>query len=56
VALLWPLQMLRLALKGDKPPAQAVFLVLGKLPEALGVLSYWAKRLSGREARLIEYK
>lgn len=55
VWLLWPLQVLRLIGQG-RPPAQAAFLVLGKLPEALGILSYWGRRLLSREARLIEYK
>jgi GT2 family glycosyltransferase len=53
--LLWPVQVLRMILKGQ-PPIRAFFLVVGKVPEALGVLSYWAKRLTRREARLIEYK
>jgi GT2 family glycosyltransferase len=53
--LLWPLQTLRLIGQGV-PAARAIFFVLGKLPEALGVLGYWGKRLSGGEARLIEYK
>jgi GT2 family glycosyltransferase len=53
--LLWPAQMLRLILKG-KAPVWAVFLVLGKLPEAQGVLTYWTRRLMSRQARLIEYK
>lgn len=53
--LLWPLQGLRLMQTG-RPPVEAAFLVLGKVPEAMGALAYWARRLSGREARLIEYK
>jgi GT2 family glycosyltransferase len=53
--LLWPAQMLRLTLKG-RAPVEAVFLVAGKVPEALGVLTYWTKRLTRQEARLIEYK
>jgi GT2 family glycosyltransferase len=53
--LLWPAQIVRLVLKG-RPPVQAVFLVAGKVPEALGVLGYWTRRLTQREARLIEYK
>jgi hypothetical protein len=51
----WPLQILRLIMTGHDP-RRAVFLTFGKLPEALGVLEYWMKRLSGRQARLIEYK
>ncbi|MFC0813333.1 glycosyltransferase [Paracoccus panacisoli] len=55
LVLAWPAQMLRLWRRsGDA--AQAVFLTIGKLPEALGVLEYHGKRLTGRRARLIEYK
>ena len=53
--ILWPAQIVRMMLQG-RPPLQAVFLILGRIPEALGVLHYWAKRLTRREARLIEYK
>ena len=31
-------------------------MVLGKLPEAHGVLQFWGNRLRRRRARLIEYK
>lgn len=55
VLMLWPLQALRLALRW-RDPAAAAFNVLGKLPEALGVLGYWAARLRGRKRGLIEYK
>lgn len=57
--LAWPLQALRLARRwgGDRVAwERAVFTVLGKLPEALGVLGYWTGRLRGRRAGLIEYK
>lgn len=53
--LLWPAQMLRMILQG-RPPEQAAFLILGKVPEAVGILNYWTKRLMKRKARLIEYK
>jgi hypothetical protein len=53
--LLWPLQALRLVRRGH-PPHQAAFLVLGKVPEAAGILKYWTGRLLRRDARLIEYK
>jgi hypothetical protein len=53
--LLWPAQVLRMVLMG-KPPVQAAFLVIGRVPEALGVLNYQMKRLAKRESRLIEYK
>jgi GT2 family glycosyltransferase len=53
--LAWPLQVLRLGLRW-RDPAAAAASVLGKLPEALGVLGYWADRLRGRTRGLIEYK
>lgn len=55
LALAWPVQVARLARRrGDL--AEAVFLTLGKIPEALGVLDYHRTRLSGRRRGLIEYK
>lgn len=55
LALAWPLQVLRLARRqGD--PAEALFLTLGKFPEAQGVLDYHLGRLRGRRRGLIEYK
>ena len=54
VLLLWPLQVLRLI---PRMGAEAAFFtVLGKLPEAQGVLGYWWGRLRNRRAGLIEYK
>lgn len=55
VLLLWPLQMLRLALR-EHPLEYAIFLILGRVPEALGVLKYWLGRATQRQSRLIEYK
>jgi GT2 family glycosyltransferase len=57
----YPLQTLRLARGGRRPAPRenwwrAFFLVLGKFPEALGVLTYVARRLQGAQAKLIEYK
>jgi GT2 family glycosyltransferase len=57
----YPLQTIRLARGGQRPTRRenwwrAFFLVLGKFPEMLGVLTYLARRLQGGEARLIEYK
>lgn len=55
ILLAWPVQIVRLWRRdGDGP--RALFLTLGKIPEALGVLEYRAKRLTGRGGRLIEYK
>lgn len=60
VLLLWPAQMLRLAWRwrdeGRLGAEAALFSVIGKLPEALGVLDYRCSRLMGRKRRLIEYK
>lgn len=53
--LAWPLQVIRLW-RRDGDPVRAAFLTLSKLPEALGVLEYWAKRATGLRGRLIEYK
>lgn len=56
----YPLQILRLAVReGPRHRSsweRAVFTVLGKFPEALGVLEFTRTRLSGRRTRLIEYK
>lgn len=55
VFLAWPLQVLRIALKG-KDLREAFFLTLGKLPEAAGVIDFHMRRVSGRRSALIEYK
>lgn len=49
LALLWPLKSLRLIGQG-MPTDRAVFLTLGNIPEALGVLEYGLKRLTGRKS------
>lgn len=53
--LVYPLQVLRLHRRG-LPLVQALFLTLGKFPEAQGALTYAWRRLTRRDARLIEYK
>ncbi|MEM9435400.1 MAG: glycosyltransferase [Pseudomonadota bacterium] len=55
ILLAWPAQVLRLRLRG-LDATLAFFLTLGKLPEALGILSFHRRRLLGGERRLIEYK
>lgn len=55
LVLAWPLQVLRLRLRGMSW-ARAGFLTLAKLPEAQGALTYWWRRLTRGRARLIEYK
>lgn len=58
--LLFPLQVARLAwrwrVQGKAGVEAAVFTVMGKIPEAIGVLSYHWNRLRGRRRGLIEYK
>lgn len=55
VALLYPMQWLRLAIR-DRSPHTAFFSVLGKFAEAQGVLKFGFSKLLGRTGRLIEYK
>ena len=62
LALLWPLKMLQLAQAERRrglPPmlarASGALLMLGKLPQLLGLLGYHYDRLVGRSSRLIEY-
>jgi GT2 family glycosyltransferase len=58
--LAYPAQVLRLARRagigGRESWEKAFFLVLGKVPEAIGVAEYWLRRLFRRPAGLIEYK
>lgn len=60
ILLLWPLQVLRLGLRwrheGTTGWEAALFTVLGKIPEAQGVLGYWLNRWRGQRSTLIEYK
>jgi hypothetical protein len=60
VLAVYPLQVARLALRGDRTKRQnwwrALFLVLGKFPEAIGQAKFLIDRWTGRTARLIEYK
>ncbi|MEJ5863057.1 glycosyltransferase family 2 protein [Pseudomonas farsensis] len=60
LALVYPLQVLRLARRGARSPRentlQALFLVLGKFPEMLGQLKFWWQRLRAGQSTLIEYK
>ena len=58
--LIYPLQIVRLALRGTRSAHEnwwrALFLVLGKFPELAGQINFLYNRLSGKTARLIEYK
>jgi cellulose synthase/poly-beta-1,6-N-acetylglucosamine synthase-like glycosyltransferase len=59
----WPLRMVQLArrqrrrgLSAKVARASGILLMLGKLPQFLGLIGYHFDRLSGRASRLIEYK
>lgn len=58
--LIYPAQVARLALRGTGTKRinwlHALFLVLGKFPEAIGQLKFVYNSLVGKAARLIEYK
>lgn len=58
--LIYPVQTVRLAMRGKRSRREnwwhALFLVLGKFPEALGQLNFLYHHLAGKNARLIEYK
>ena len=58
--LAYPLQVVRMILRGGQGtgghPLLATLLVLGKFPEAQGILTFQAHRLAGRRRSLIEYK
>lgn len=58
--LIYPAQVLRLAMKASGPvgdrTTRALFLVLGKFPEAVGQIKFHRNRRSGAIARIIEYK
>jgi len=60
ILLIYPAQIVHLALNGKRSVREnwwsALFLVLGKFPEAVGQLNFLNNRLAGRAARLIEYK
>ncbi|MBV8974093.1 MAG: glycosyltransferase [Sinobacteraceae bacterium] len=57
---LYPLQVLRLAMRGNRTPRanwwRGLFLVIGKFPEVLGVLLFHMRRGLGQRARLMDYK
>lgn len=59
----WPLRMAQLAKRQERrglsqrvARASGVLLMLGKLPQFLGLIGYHFDRLSGRASRLIEHK
>lgn len=58
--LLYPVQIVRIALRGTRTAKKnwwyALFLVLGKFPEAMGQLNFLYNKLAGKTASLIEYK
>ena len=57
----YPLQWLRIGARFARarapiPWAHAAFLLLGRFPEAQGVLKFWFGRMRGQRSALIEYK
>lgn len=57
--LAYPAQVARMALRNPEPRdrwARAFYTMLGKFPEARGVLEFHLRRLTGRRSGLIEYK
>ena len=56
----FPVQIIRLALRGTRTRREnwlyASFLVLGKIPELVGAIDFYVKRILGKQAYLIEYK
>jgi len=58
--LIYPLQVARLAVTSERSASlawwRALFLVLSKFPEALGVLKFYKNHWQGRVGTLIEYK
>jgi glycosyltransferase involved in cell wall biosynthesis len=60
VLLLYPLQVMRLALRGKRSTREnwwyAGAIVLAKFPEVLGQIKYFVNRVRSEQPRLIEYK
>ena len=54
VFLAWPAQVIRLC--PQLGFTRSLFLTIGKVPEAIGVLEYWFSRLLGAKRKIIEYK
>ena len=58
--MIYPLQIMRIAVASPLQARfawwRAVFLVIGKFPEAQGLLQYWLNRIRSQSATLIEYK
>jgi len=58
--MLYPLQIVRLAIKGPRTPHEnwlhALFLVVGKFPELIGQLKFFSKNIRSAPAEIIEYK
>jgi glycosyltransferase involved in cell wall biosynthesis len=55
ILLMWPLQVVRLRLKGEGWE-RAAFMTLGKVAEAQGAIGYRLAKVRGRKVGLIEYK
>jgi len=60
ILLLYPMQIVRLALRGQRRVREnwlhSLFLVLGKFPELQGQIKYMRLRFNGQQSKLIEHK
>jgi cellulose synthase/poly-beta-1,6-N-acetylglucosamine synthase-like glycosyltransferase len=60
LALIYPLQVLRMRLRGDtsgsRDLAYCAYTVLANLPMSLGALVFWRNQITRRRATIIEYK
>jgi len=63
VFLSWPIRMAQLALRQRRrglssrvARASGILLILGKIPQFLGLMGYHRNRITGRQSRLIEHK
>ena len=55
VLLLYPIQVLRLRLQKGERWDRSIFLTLGKLAEAQGIVGFHWKKITGQQVRLIEF-
>jgi GT2 family glycosyltransferase len=57
--LLYPLQIMRLSFRNKSIPSgfwYSFFLVVGKVPESIGIMKYYFRKLLKRDFQIIEYK
>ena len=48
--------LMKQGFSGDDASLYAQFLTLSKFPNAIGILDYWRKKLTGRDIKIVEYK